>query len=169
MPFPNEHSCRLEDPGKFQAGSFKRMKRDHEGKPYSVIIGRKKGETETSEQAYRYGRDDWTAADARAHCNSHEGKFEPASDSDSAFGNYPHVVGDFMSTAWAIMPEKLQAMIDFLDAKIEGVVFSQDEIEARIGRRATRFRGVKGNIAILGLYGVIGHRMNCMSAIRDFD
>lgn len=77
-PLPNEHACRLRDPGDFQEGSFRRMRREHEGKQYSVIMGRLKGETTLTEQAYRYPKETWSAAQARSHCRSHDGDFEAA-------------------------------------------------------------------------------------------
>jgi len=42
-------------------------------------MGRLKGETSMTEQAYRYPISGWTEAQARAHCRSHNGiSFEPA-------------------------------------------------------------------------------------------
>lgn len=83
-PFANEHACRLRDPDDFQADSFRRTDREHEGKRYSVIMGRLKGETTMTEQAYRYPKDIWTEAAARAHCRSHDGQsFEPAAKMDA--------------------------------------------------------------------------------------
>lgn len=83
-PFPNEHSCRLRPPSDFQPDSFRRVTREHEGKRYSVIMGRLKDEDTMTEQAYRYPKDIWDAAAARAHCKSHDGSFEPASESADA-------------------------------------------------------------------------------------
>ncbi len=77
-PYPNEHACRLRDPGDFQEGSFKRVTREHEGKRYAVIMGRLVGEETLTEQAYRYPIKTWEEADARAHCREHEGRFEAA-------------------------------------------------------------------------------------------
>jgi HK97 family phage prohead protease len=77
-PYPNEHACRLREPGEFQADSFRRTQREHEGKKYSVIMGKLKDEDIMTEQAYRYADDVWTAAEARAHCKTHEGRFEAA-------------------------------------------------------------------------------------------
>lgn len=77
-PFPNEHSCRLRPPGDFQADSFRRTTREHEGKKYSVIMGKLKDEDTMTEQAYRYPKEIWEAADARSHCKDHDGSFEPA-------------------------------------------------------------------------------------------
>jgi len=86
MPYPNEHACRLRDPGDFQKGSFRRVTRKHEGKEYAVIMGRLKGETTMTEQAYRYPKEIWTAAQARSHCKDHGGRFEAAAGrKDEAF------------------------------------------------------------------------------------
>lgn len=78
-PYANEHACRLRDPGAFQPDSFRRVRREHEGKRYDVIMGRLKGKTSMTEQAYRYPKDTWTSGAARSHCKGHDGKlFEPA-------------------------------------------------------------------------------------------
>jgi len=82
-PYPNEHACRLRDPGDFKDGSFRRTTREHNGKTYSVIMGKLKGEDTMTEQAYRYKKTTWTAAQARSHCNSHDGSFETAQSSKS--------------------------------------------------------------------------------------
>jgi len=74
MPYPNEHSCRLRDPGDFQQDSFRRMKR---GK-LSIIIGRLKGKKTTTKQAYRYSTKSWTEAEAKKHCKENKGTFHVA-------------------------------------------------------------------------------------------
>lgn len=79
-PYPNEHACRLRDPGDFQEDSFRRTERNHDGKKYSVIMGRLTGEDSLTEQAYRYGKDTWSADEARTHCSGHDGSFEAASE-----------------------------------------------------------------------------------------
>jgi len=78
-PYPNEHACRLRAPGDFQEDSFRRVTREHDGKKYSVIMGRLEGEDILTEQAYRYPKDIWDVDDARSHCKDHDGNFEPAS------------------------------------------------------------------------------------------
>lgn len=80
MPYPNQHACRLRDPGDFQEGSFRTMHRDHEGKQYAVIVGKLKGESAMTEQAYRYDKETWTAGAAKNHCDSHDGSFVAADD-----------------------------------------------------------------------------------------
>lgn len=87
-PYPNEHACRLREPGDFQPNSFRRVKREHEGKRYDVIMGRLKGKSSMTEQAYRYPKGVWTASAAKSHCKAHDGKtFEPASGSAHANEN----------------------------------------------------------------------------------
>jgi hypothetical protein len=85
-PYPNEHACRLRDPGDFQEGQWARMEREHEGKKYSVIMGRLEGEDTMTEQAYRYNKEIWTAAEARTHCGDHDGTFEAAADEGKVDG-----------------------------------------------------------------------------------
>jgi hypothetical protein len=77
-PYPNEHACRLRDPETLDiVGSGERK---HNGKTYRVIFGKPKGKPEVGsvEQAYRYPVETWSEAQARKHCQDHEGSFEPA-------------------------------------------------------------------------------------------
>lgn len=79
-PYPNEHACRLRDPSGYS--DFRRGTREHDGKKYSIIFGKKDDSWE--EQAYRYSKDTWSASQARKHCKDHEGiAFEPSSETDS--------------------------------------------------------------------------------------
>jgi len=78
MPFPNEHACRLQDPREVKVvGS---MTRNHEGKKYRVLVGKRVGKSTSEEQAYRYPKETWTPAEAAAHCKAHGGSFEKAGD-----------------------------------------------------------------------------------------
>lgn len=74
MPYPNEHSCRIRNPGDFQKGSFRRMVKEK----LAIIIGRLKGKKTTTTQAYRYPIKDWTKKEAREHCKEHKGEFHAA-------------------------------------------------------------------------------------------
>lgn len=77
MPYPNEHSCRLADPGAVKVvGS---VTREHGGKKYRILIGKRRGKTGSEAQAYRYPKDSWTEGAARAHCKEAGGTFEAAS------------------------------------------------------------------------------------------
>jgi len=81
MPYEKEHACRLKNPDDFKDDSFRRTKRKHNGKEYSVISGKLKGEDSMTEQAYRYDKEKWTASEAKSHCKDHDGSFEAAKDS----------------------------------------------------------------------------------------
>jgi HK97 family phage prohead protease len=79
MPFPNESSCRLRQPN---GGKTRRQNgaRTHEGKKYDVIYQEKK-DGAWEDQAFRYPKETWTAAEAKAHCKAHDGiEFEPPSE-----------------------------------------------------------------------------------------
>jgi hypothetical protein len=77
MPYPNEHACRLEEPGQFDHFARQQRKAKDSGKIYSAIIGFLKGGG-SKDQAYRYPKDSWTPAEASAHCKDHGGRFEAA-------------------------------------------------------------------------------------------
>ena len=85
MPYQGNHACRIAPPEQFQADSFRTLEREHEGKKYNVIIGKKKGADTMSEQSYRYPSDTWSVSEARTHCTDHDGiLFEPAPQEDRA-------------------------------------------------------------------------------------
>jgi len=84
VPYKNEHSCRLVAPDQVEVvGSDER---EHDGKKYRVIFGKPKDDGGSVEQAYRYPLDEgWTEAEARAHCEAHDGiLFEPAEPESAA-------------------------------------------------------------------------------------
>jgi len=74
-PYPNEHACRLKDPGQYD--TCRRGSRESGGKTYHVIFCKKTG-GKIEEQSYRYPKDTWSASEARAHCERHGGSFEAA-------------------------------------------------------------------------------------------
>ena len=78
MPYPTEHSCRVRDPKDFEANSFRRKKiRDG----VNIILGRLKGETTMTTQAYRFDKNIFTAAEAQAWLKKNKVKcieWEPA-------------------------------------------------------------------------------------------
>jgi len=81
MPYPSEHSCPVNDPSKFEKGSFRRKNIDH---GIDLILGRLKGETTMTKQAYRFKKDVYTQAEAKEWLKKHKItciKFEPASKS----------------------------------------------------------------------------------------
>ena len=179
MPYPNEHACRLRDPGDFQANSFRRESRESDGKRYDVIMGRLKGESSMTEQAYRYPKDIWTEAEARAHCKEHKGiLFEPASGgatSEDLFGDecceernamtHSYVLQAFVETPWAILPHKLAVLEEIVIRHVSGEKLDAEEVQARIhGARRPADRQV-GSVAVMPLFGTIFPRANLMTDI----
>lgn len=79
-PYPNEHSCRLKDPDKYDRFARKNCWRRSNGKCIDYIFGIKGNKAEV--QAMRYKITSWTAAAAKAHCKRANGMFEAASGKD---------------------------------------------------------------------------------------
>ena len=133
-PYPNEHACRLRDPGDFEPMSLKRSERDEGGKKYSVTMGKLKGETEMTEQSYRYPKDTWDEAEAKAHCTAHKGKeFSPAT--GEAFGG---AKGCGCSDDEGAMPEARNADDDMREAAASAMLAAFDR-ESSDDERRTRY------------------------------
>jgi ATP-dependent Clp endopeptidase proteolytic subunit ClpP len=84
MPYSNEHSCRLKDPGQYARVTRVNCQQKHDDKCIDVIFGwkKKEGEEISEIQALRYDKELWTETSARSHCKSRGGTFEPASSED---------------------------------------------------------------------------------------
>lgn len=80
MPLENEHSCRISNPKKYKRFTRDQMKSKTTGKNMDVLYGwyNKDGKEVSEIQAYRYPKERWGKAEARAHCERHDGSFEPA-------------------------------------------------------------------------------------------
>jgi len=49
---------------------------------HAAIIGRLKGQTSTTIQSLRYPKETYTEERARARCEAHNGRFEPATETE---------------------------------------------------------------------------------------
>lgn len=81
MPYPQYHSARMVQPGKFQDGSFRSIQIGDKNSGITAIVGRLKGQKTTTVQAYRFDKDKFTAAEAKKWLSDHDAKpieFEPA-------------------------------------------------------------------------------------------
>ena len=77
--------------------------------------------------------------------------------------NLHRLIAAAYGNCWAIRPEKLVAIIELLALRARGDRLSPEEVAARIGdRKSAPPSG--GGVAILPLYGLLGHRM---SQIQD--
>lgn len=111
MPYPNRHSCRVKAPGQFQEGSFRTIHTGEGDDRLDIIIGRPKGSTKTTAQAYRYDKKVWTKSRAGAHCKKHGGAFEAAANESvevNEMADKPYQTRDgkkYYSQAFAIVPD----------------------------------------------------------------
>ena len=77
-------------------------------------------------------------------------------------------ITDVLNSPWAIMPEKLRAISEVYAAHLRREKVDIDAIEARIGRplvNAEQGYDVVDGVAVIPIAGVIGKKMNMMSAI----
>lgn len=106
MPYENEHSARVKNPGSFQPDSFRR-KELSDG--VSVIMGKLKGESSMTAQAYRFKADKFTAKQARDWLKENNItyiEFEPAAeDAEAIFKMYGDIGSD-------ITAEQISAFLD---------------------------------------------------------
>lgn len=66
---------------------------------------------------------------------------------------------------WAIQPEKLEAIMNFLDLRASGVEIDPETRAQLIAERRSTEPRRAGTVAIIPIYDVIAHRMNMMDAI----
>jgi signal peptide peptidase SppA len=79
---------------------------------------------------------------------------------------YAHILTAVTEERWALREDKLQAILDFLEAQASGVKFSAEEIEARVtNQRAREVARSEGAVAIIPVRGVIANRV---SMLDDF-
>jgi signal peptide peptidase SppA len=92
---------------------------------------------------------------------------------------YERIVQAMCDTSWAIMPSKLQAIVEFIQLKVEGLSLSPDDIagltQQPVLLKAEIFetdnpsnedsKSAGDKIAVLPIHGTISHRMNMMNAI----
>ena len=78
---------------------------------------------------------------------------------------YTHVLSLLFNTPWAILPAKLQAMTEVLQLRLQGVMFTAEEIRARVGESAQggAMPMMSGSVAVLPLRGVISQRANLIT------
>jgi len=83
-PYPNEHACRVREPGDFEI--FRTSTTEVDGKSIRTVYGQEMGTDEWDIQSYRMPISDWSEAEARGYCDDHYGiKFEPATGEDSEY------------------------------------------------------------------------------------
>lgn len=96
----------------------------------------------------------------RAVCQSQWDKKDQAMIKQS---KYSHILNAVFDTPWAILPSKLQAIVEFIEWKAEGHTFTPEEIDARIGAQSRREAETQGGVLVLPVVGTISQRMNLFS------
>lgn len=76
---------------------------------------------------------------------------------------YSNIISAIAGDVWAIHPEKMDAILGVIEARQAGIVLSTDKLEAAEKRRSAAW-GVKGSVAVMGLYGTITHRPSAFSS-----
>lgn len=76
---------------------------------------------------------------------------------------YSHICHYVGSTAWAMLPEKMDELLAVLAYRAAGHMFTSEEIRARIGDGGDAPASSRtGAVAVIPLRGVIAHRMGTM-------
>lgn len=108
-PYPNEHAARVQDPGDFEADSFRN--KTLPGKAgVRIVMGKLKGETSMTTQAYRFAADSFTPEQAKKWLKDNDVKtisFEPAvkaKESDGGIPSYNELVLTESGEGGMIMP-----------------------------------------------------------------
>ncbi|TCM56162.1 signal peptide peptidase SppA [Rhizobium sp. PP-F2F-G48] len=79
---------------------------------------------------------------------------------------YIHILAAVASEYWAMQPEKMHAVIEFLATQAADIKFTAEEIEARIApQTAKAVARREGAVAVVSMRGVISNRMNMMGNI----
>lgn len=77
---------------------------------------------------------------------------------------YQQIVRAVSDTPWAILPSKLDVIVDIVSMRAEGERLTNEEIQARIGGKpASREAQTQGAVAIIPVYGVLIPRADMMS------
>tara|TARA_R110002020_G_scaffold2230_4_gene10439 strand:- start:9708 stop:11378 length:1671 start_codon:yes stop_codon:yes gene_type:complete len=91
---------------------------------------------------------------------------------------YERIVHAICGTSWAIVPSKLQAIVEFIQLKVEGLSLSSEEINDLTNNDSSLKSELFSNestgdsesstgnkVAVLPIHGTISHRMNLMSSM----
>lgn len=77
---------------------------------------------------------------------------------------YPQIRRFVTEHPWAILPEKLAVIEEVLALRAQGIRFTAEEIQARIGAAAVRPAArASGSVAVLPLFGVVTQRAGLMT------
>lgn len=82
-------------------------------------------------------------------------------------GRIVHILRAVGATPWAMQPEKLDAMLEFLQLRAGGVTLSADQVAARIGERKAAPLRPGNAVAVIPIYGVIAQHASLMTDLSS--
>ena len=77
----------------------------------------------------------------------------------------PRVWRLLSDSPWAILPATMESIVELLELRAGGQMFTDAEIQARIGTGPRAAVPTPGAVAVLPLFGVISPRMNLMTQV----
>lgn len=85
--------------------------------------------------------------------------------SDDLGLKYPLIRREIMMTPWAILPSKLDEIMDFIAFKAAGGEINADDLRARFGAQEQERsqQRTKRSVAVMPVMGTISHRMNMLA------
>lgn len=87
---------------------------------------------------------------------------------------YAHIINYFNSAPWAILPEKLYAIMELIELRAAGLTLSDSEIESRIGPKEKQETVTASSVAVVPIFGTISHRASMLkrasggTSVEDF-
>ena len=80
---------------------------------------------------------------------------------------YSHVARTVFGVPWAIMPDRMAAIVEVIGLRVAGGRFDATEIRERVAavrdEAGPRNGRQGGQVAVIPIYGVIAHRTNLMT------
>jgi signal peptide peptidase SppA len=76
---------------------------------------------------------------------------------------YSHIISEVCRKPWAILPEKLAVIAQFIRMSAAGEKLSEEEIQASMSAGPRVSPKSSGAVAVIPVYGTISRRMNMMS------
>lgn len=78
---------------------------------------------------------------------------------------YPNITKAFFGSPWAITPDKLYAMVEFINAKAAGEMIEFKAVDNTSGKQQAQVE----NARIIRVYGIISQRVDMMNNISEPD
>lgn len=75
---------------------------------------------------------------------------------------YEKIAARFFNHPWAMLPEKLQEIVGFIEIKMAGDSVSEEDVKTAVGRRNQSSERKAGAVAILPISGVLAPKMTFM-------